>query len=164
MAAIGVGLVAPTPAEAIVSGVAAASGDAPYAVSLQTTSHFCGGTLLSPGTVLSTAGWGATSQGGSLPAALRRVDVPVADRGTCRTAYGASEEVTEHMLCAGLPQGGKDFSARDEGGPAVTHNLLGLPVLRALPSWHRGCAQAGYPGVYTRIGSYVPWITTHLAG
>ncbi|MFI6471196.1 serine protease [Streptomyces sp. NPDC050516] len=117
-----------------------------------------------PGTVLSTSGWGATSQGGSLPAALRTVDVPVTDRGTCRTAYGTSEAVTEHMLCAGLPQGGKDFCAGDEGGPAVTHNLIDLPVLRALPSWHRGCAQAGCPGVYTRIGSYVPWITTHLAG
>lgn len=95
VAAIGVGLVAPTPAEAIVGGVAAASGDAPYAVSLQTTSHFCGGTLLNPGTVLTTAScvagipptrmkirYGSLNQGsGGATAQVRQVVVHPACRG-----------------------------------------------------------------------------------
>ncbi|WP_078966761.1 trypsin-like serine protease [Streptomyces sp. WM6378] len=82
---------------------------------------------------LSTAGWEATSQGGSLLAALRTVDVPTADRGTCRTAYGTSEEVTEHMLCAGLTQGGKDFCAGDEGGTA-RHSQPARPARPAGPA------------------------------
>jgi trypsin len=57
------------------------------------------------GTTVRVAGWGTTSQGGSIPATLRQVDVQVVARTTCNSAYGG---ITARMVCAGVNGGGKD--------------------------------------------------------
>jgi len=105
-----------------------------------------------------TAGWGTTSEGASsLPAALRKVTVPVVSRATCRSAYSSSR-ITDNMICAGLPAGGKDSCQGDSGGPIVdasTKALIGLV------SWGDGCARANKYGVYTRVGNFVSWINAN---
>ncbi|KAL6703508.1 hypothetical protein ACN47E_009606 [Coniothyrium glycines] len=102
------------------------------------------------GTVATTAGWGTTTSGGSsLPAALRKVDVPIIGRTQCRADYGTSR-VTDAMICAGYDAGGRDSCQGDSGGPIVntsTRTLLGVV------SWGDGCAAAGAPGVYARVGN-----------
>ncbi|KJY34061.1 trypsin-like serine protease, partial [Streptomyces sp. NRRL S-495] len=47
----------------------------------------------------------------------------------------------------------------DSGGPLV---LSG--VLVGISSWGRGCGQAGYAGVYTRVGALRSWIDAERAG
>jgi len=107
------------------------------------------------GTVLTVSGWGLTTEGGStLPSSLRYVSVPVVDRATCQTDYGTSA-VTGNMFCAAAS--GKDSCNGDSGGPIVD----GSGVLQGTVSWGQGCAEAGYPGVYERIGNYVTYITTN---
>ncbi|RGP78819.1 trypsin [Fusarium longipes] len=101
------------------------------------------------GASLTVAGWGATSQGGSTtPVNLLKVTVPVVSRASCRASYGTSS-ITNNMFCAGFTQGGKDACQGDSGGPIVDTSNTVVGVV----SWGEGCAQAGYPGVYARVGS-----------
>ncbi|KAH7089599.1 trypsin-like cysteine/serine peptidase domain-containing protein [Paraphoma chrysanthemicola] len=227
--------------EDIVGGVAAATGDFPFIVSVALSgSHFCGGTLLNANTVISaahcyfgrtssswsiragslnrgsggvvstvnsirihpsynddtsdydvailklatpvatsstigyatvaaansdpaagstvtTAGWGNTSEDGSSPALLRKVDVPVVSRATCRNNYSAAA-ITDRMFCAGLAAGGRDSCQGDSGGPIVSSSKVLLGVV----SWGFGCAQPNFPGVYSRLGALTPFITSNL--
>lgn len=99
---------------------------------------------------------GTTSSGSSsLPSALRRVDVPIVARSTCNTNY--SGDITSAMVCAAVSGGGKDSCQGDSGGPLVNtgKQLIGIV------SWGQGCALANYPGVYTRVGSFVTWINAN---
>merc|ERR1712234_90694 len=95
------------------------------------------------GTICTVSGWGTTTEGGSLARVLQKVDVPVVSDEHCRDSYGQSD-ITDSMICAGLDQGGKDSCQGDSGGPFMCGNELSGVV-----SWGYGCAEAGYPGVYT---------------
>lgn len=62
------------------------------------------------------------------------------------------------MFCAGLDQGGKDACNGDSGGPVIGSD----GTLVGVVSWGQGCAEPGYPGVYTRLGNYVDWIKSNI--
>ncbi|XP_066964773.1 trypsin-1-like [Macrobrachium rosenbergii] len=111
--------------------------------------------LVEPGTVCTTTGWGTTSEGGSLPDKLRKVDVPVVADESCRESYGASD-IVDSMLCAGYPEGGKDTCQGDSGGPFVCGGKL-----HGIVSWGYGCARPNYPGVYTEVAYFRDWIEEH---
>merc|ERR1712113_1353184 len=99
---------------------------------------------------------GTTTEGGSLARVLQKVDVPVVSDDHCRDSYGQSD-ITDSMICAGLDQGGKDSCQGDSGGPFMCGNELSGVV-----SWGYGCAEAGYPGVYTQTSYFVDWINSHM--
>ncbi|KAI7815138.1 Serine protease [Rhyzopertha dominica] len=100
------------------------------------------------------SGWGTTSSGGSIPAQLRAVDVPIVSQASCRSSYGQSA-ITDRMLCAGYAAGGRDACQGDSGGPLVINN-----VQVGVVSWGRGCALAGFPGVYAHVGNLRSWIAS----
>ena len=81
-----------------------------------------------------------------------QVTVPVVSDDHCRDSYGQSD-ITDSMICAGLDQGGKDSCQGDSGGPFMCGNQLSGVV-----SWGYGCAEAGYPGVYTQTSYFIDWI------
>ncbi|KAF2867076.1 trypsin-like cysteine/serine peptidase domain-containing protein [Massariosphaeria phaeospora] len=110
------------------------------------------------GSTVTVAGWGTTSEGGSSPALLRKVDIPVVSRTQCRADYSVAE-ITNNMWCAGLAAGGKDSCQGDSGGPIID---TASRVLLGAVSWGEGCARAGAPGVYARIGTLLSWITSNL--
>ena len=60
-----------------------------------------------------------------------------------------SVQVVSSMLCAGVAGGGRDACKRDSGGP-LTQTAAGQTSLVGVVSWGQGCAEANYPGVYTR--------------
>lgn len=65
------------------------------------------GKELAAGTEVTCTGWGAVREGGPGPAQLQAVTVPVVARDDCQKAYKNSN-ITERMICAGIPEGGKD--------------------------------------------------------
>ncbi|KAH7024912.1 trypsin-like serine protease [Microdochium trichocladiopsis] len=115
------------------------------------------------GTMVTIAGWGATASGNTTsPTNMLQVTIPVSDRESCQATYGNwnGAEVTDQMFCAGFPEGGKGSCQGDSGGPVVdaqSKTLLGVV------SWADGCAQAGRPGVYTRVGQFIDWIKENTA-
>ncbi|NWX80844.1 TMPS4 protease, partial [Alca torda] len=62
---------------------------------------------LEPGMSLWVIGWGYTQEHGKLSETLQQAEVKLIDNESCNLA-GYHGEVTEKMLCAGLPQGGVD--------------------------------------------------------
>lgn len=94
-------------------------------------------------------GWGRTSEGGPVSPTLQAVDVPVVPHEQCKTAYG--DFLTKDEICAGRAE--HDACQGDSGGP-----LAFLEGVAGITSYGKGCARPGYPGVYTRVGSYFDWI------
>lgn len=49
----------------------------------------------------------------------------------------------------------------DSGGPMVV-NENGRWTQIGVVSWGIGCGKGQYPGVYSRVSSFLPWITKNL--
>lgn len=109
------------------------------------------------GTTATVLGWGDTTGKGSYQDKLRKVNVPIVSDASCTKAYG-NGYMKESMVCAGLPQGGKDSCQADSGGPLVINGRLVGVV-----SWGEGCAKPGKYGVYTRLTPFVGAINGQLA-
>ncbi|WP_318200612.1 serine protease [Streptomyces sp. SCL15-4] len=122
---------------------------AKYVTSSQTS-------VYAAGTTARILGWGTTSENGSSSNQLRTATVPVVSDSGCRSSYG-SDFVQSDMVCAGYTSGGVDTCQGDSGGP-----LLIGGVLAGITSWGEGCAEAGYPGVYTRLTTFSDLVTAQV--
>ncbi|WP_030816474.1 S1 family peptidase [Streptomyces sp. NRRL F-2799] len=108
------------------------------------------------GTTARILGWGTTSENGSSSNQLRTATVPIVSDSSCRSSYG-SDFVQSDMVCAGLTSGGVDTCQGDSGGPLIIGG-----VLAGITSWGEGCAEAGYPGVYTRLTTFSSLVTAQV--
>ncbi|MET8692427.1 S1 family peptidase [Streptomyces bauhiniae] len=108
------------------------------------------------GTTARILGWGTTSESGSSSNQLRTATVPTVSDSSCRSSYG-SDFVQSDMVCAGLTSGGVDTCQGDSGGPLIIGG-----VLAGITSWGEGCAEAGYPGVYTRLTTFSSLVTAQV--
>ena len=111
-------------------------------------------------------GWGATAEGAGTTPQLMRVWVDIQDSQVCEANYQEvipSLQITDNMLCAGLPGGGQDSCQGDSGG------FLGTPlgnreyVQLGVVSFGIGCARPKLFGVYTRVANYAEWIQDQMA-
>ncbi|MCZ7416105.1 MULTISPECIES: S1 family peptidase [unclassified Streptomyces] len=112
-----------------------------------------------PGTAATVFGWGDVRGNGMYASRLRAASVRVLADTQCEEAYakGASGSYQAGtMVCAGVPEGGRDACQGDSGGPLVAGGRV-----VGLVSWGVGCGRAGLPGVYTRVGALRELIEEH---
>lgn len=116
--------------------------------------------LLVPDVEATVTGWGTRTEGDlDFPGVLYEVNVPIVAQEACASAYAAQgASITDNMLCAGVPAGGKDACQGDSGGPLIVPDGTGGFKLAGIVSWGIGCARPGLPGVYTRVANFVEWI------
>ncbi|GIX78729.1 hypothetical protein CDAR_554711 [Caerostris darwini] len=50
----------------------------------------------------------------------------------------------------------------DSGGPLLFEFARGYFVLVGIVSFGYKCAEPNFPGVYTRVSSFLPWITQNI--
>jgi secreted trypsin-like serine protease len=118
-----------------------------------------GNPLVEPGDLATVTGWGTTSEGGSTSSVLMKVTLPLISNASCSGSYSS---ITDNMLCAGYPQGGKDSCQGDSGGPLVVANPDGGWLQAGVVSFGTGCARPGLPGVYARVSRYVDWVEQYI--
>ncbi len=106
--------------------------------------------------LVTVAGWGTTTEGGSIPSRLRKVSIPLITQARCNSAY--SNKITSRMICAGQAKGGKDSCQGDSGGPLVIKENNGEVRLVGVVSWGDGCARPNKYGVYAKVNAVVSWI------
>ncbi|XP_017172399.1 transmembrane protease serine 7 isoform X8 [Mus musculus] len=106
-------------------------------------------------------GWGrrheADSKGSPV---LQQAEVELIDQTVCVSTYGI---ITSRMLCAGVMSGKSDACKGDSGGPlSCRRKSDGKWILTGIVSWGHGCGRPNFPGVYTRVSSFVPWIHKYV--
>jgi len=129
-------------------------------VALVTLAQASDAAIFDPGDTSRVIGWGATAWQGSGSDVLLQVDVPIVSQQSCRDSYGVGD-ITDRMICAGLPQGGKDSCQGDSGGPLVADDG-GLWKQIGIVSWGQRCALPNFPGVYARVSVLYDWVTQHV--
>jgi len=111
------------------------------------------------GTECAAAGWGTQVEGDSESASLDAMQTVLPIVGYDGDECGENDELQPGMLCAGFTDGSTDTCQGDSGGPLVCRNDDGNYVL-GVTSFGRGCANEGYPGIYTDVGQYRRWIAS----
>ncbi|KAF6122233.1 transmembrane serine protease 7 [Phyllostomus discolor] len=91
---------------------------------------------------------------------LQQAEVELIDQTICVSTYGI---ITSRMLCAGVMSGKRDACRGDSGGPlSCRRKSDGKWILTGIVSWGHGCGRPNFPGVYTRVSNFVPWIQKYV--
>jgi trypsin len=109
---------------------------------------------------LIVAGWGATEESGRSIQLLSFVDLNIDPQDTCVRRYKlGNAPVTDNMFCASKskprPQ---DACQGDSGGGSFSKPIGAGYELVGIVSFGKGCATPGFPGVYTKLAPFRPWL------
>ncbi|KAF7396204.1 hypothetical protein HZH66_007066 [Vespula vulgaris] len=112
------------------------------------------------------AGWGKTEFNSSSDLKLK-LALPLTDKNDCDRTYDqVGIRLGFGQICAG-GQKGKDSCRGDSGGPLMSIENLpngdGIWVTVGVVSFGpTPCGMPGWPGVYTKVYDFVPWITSKI--
>lgn len=117
------------------------------------------------GIALDVAGWGKTENASQSNVKLK-VRINGVNLNACQQVYNRQGlTLGQSQLCAGGEKG-FDSCRGDSGGP-----IMAIDTTTSQPYWYLAgvvsfgpspCAQEGWPGVYTRVSSYVDWIESKI--
>ncbi|XP_076682500.1 CLIP domain-containing serine protease HP8-like, partial [Andrena cerasifolii] len=112
------------------------------------------------------AGWGRTENRSSSDVKLK-LSLSIADKEQCQTTYRTSGVSLGYgQICAG-GETGKDSCTGDSGGPLMSRERVRdgtgrWSVVGVVSFGPSPCGKHGWPGVYTRIIDFVPWIVSKM--
>lgn len=101
-------------------------------------------------------GWGTQYFGGPSSDVLMEVSLPIWTKDNCKAAF--IERISDEVLCAGAPEGGRDSCQGDSGGPLLVQLPNRRWVTVGIVSWGIRCGEKNHPGIYTRVTAYTNWI------
>lgn len=108
------------------------------------------------GDIVMASGWGRDSDAATgVSQFLRYIEVPVMKQSTCNTYYLGS--ITDKMICIST-SGHKSTCNGDSGGPLVYKDGDINYVIGATSFGIALGCEKGWPGVFTRVTSYLDWI------
>ena len=93
---------------------------------------------------------------------MQHAMVPMKSPEACAAKFAGMAYDPADQICAGFEEGGIDSCQGDSGGPMAALDDRGRAYQIAVVSFGFGCAQAGEPGVYTRVSNHVDWIRSHV--
>ncbi|EFN75742.1 Serine protease easter [Harpegnathos saltator] len=112
------------------------------------------------------AGWGKTETRSASDVKLK-LSLPLTNKEQCEQTYSAAGvRLGLGQICAG-GQRGKDSCRGDSGGPLMaieriadgTGRWTAIGVVSFGPS---PCGMEGWPGVYSKVSDFVPWILNNI--
>ncbi|KAB7503551.1 Venom serine protease Bi-VSP [Armadillidium nasatum] len=109
------------------------------------------------------AGWGSIAYNNVSSPVLKEAMLLIRTNEECKKNYAVFRSVVidKRRLCAGV--GGSDACQGDSGGPLMVFNpRTGLFSAAGIVSVGFRCAEAEFPGIYTRVSEYMDWIANHL--
>lgn len=118
---------------------------------------------------MTVAGWGLTSWNNKqIPEKLQSVKIPLFDGQNCKNYLDNKRNDYKNvinpdiMICAGGVKN-QDACSGDSGGPLTfvnmdenSGNIVG--TVYGIVSFGEECGLEGWPGIYTRVQSYLEWI------
>ena len=114
--------------------------------------------IYEPGTEATVSGWGMLEEEASyMSSHLQQVSVPIISLRKCKDSYENLTVIGDSQFCAGIVEGGKDACSGDSGGPLTVLETK-KHIIAGVVSFGMGCGRAEYPGVYSKVDFYVPWI------
>ncbi|KAK9721049.1 Regulatory CLIP domain of proteinase [Popillia japonica] len=114
---------------------------------------------------MTVAGWGKT-ESKSASDTLLKLQIQVRENSECMSTYKSVRvNINDVQLCAGGVRG-QDSCRGDSGGPLMktitVNGSMNYYVLGVVSFGPSPCGMEGWPGVYTRVTKYVPWIISKL--
>ncbi|XP_050312707.1 phenoloxidase-activating factor 1-like isoform X2 [Anthonomus grandis grandis] len=119
---------------------------------------------LRDGEITVVAGWGKTEKGRNSEKKLK-LNVPIVNLNSCSRTYSSYNiQLRSSQICAG-GEDGKDSCTGDSGGPLMrrVYTPESRWVIEGVVSfgWNY-CGTSGFPGVYTKVSTYLPWIHKNI--
>ncbi|EPZ33601.1 trypsin-like serine protease [Rozella allomycis CSF55] len=116
------------------------------------------GDLSREGTKTMALGWGYQKFGVPvLSSTLLFVNLPIVNPSICKRIYEKYFFMGK-QLCVGGDVANKDTCQGDSGGGLFVTDSSGKIFIVGIVSWGYECGRVGYPGVYTKISSFLDWI------